>query len=150
GDDPAAMHRAMAATMGEAVAEIERIQAYARAHGMRARPRWPMIVMATPKGWTGPKEVDGHAVEGTARAHQVPFDVGRNPEHLAMLDRWLRSYHPEQLFDARGRLVPELADLPPQGDRRMSANPHANGGLLRKELRMPDFASYAVQVSAPG
>ncbi|HEX8794184.1 MAG TPA: phosphoketolase family protein [Polyangiaceae bacterium] len=150
GDDPAAMHRAMAATMDEAIAEIGRIQADARARGFERRPRWPMIVMRTPKGWTGPKQVDGVPVEGTFRAHQVPFDVGHNPEHLALLERWLKSYHPEQLFDARGRLVPELAELPPKGDRRMSANPHANGGLLRKELKMPDFAEYAVDVPAPG
>jgi xylulose-5-phosphate/fructose-6-phosphate phosphoketolase len=150
GDDPPVVHRAMAAAMDEAMSEISRIQAEARAHGFRRRPRWPMIVMATPKGWTGPAKVDGVQVEGTFRAHQVPFDVGRNPEHLALLERWLKSYRPEELFDARGRLAPELAELPPKGDRRMSANPHANGGLLRKELKMPDFAAYAVDVPAPG
>ena len=150
GDDPPVVHRAMAAAMDDVVSEIRRIQTDARANGFKRRPRWPMIVMATPKGWTGPKQVDGVQIEGTFHAHQVPFDVGRNPEHLALLDRWLKSYRPEQLFDARGRLAPELAELPPKGDRRMSANPHANGGLLRKELKMPDFASYAVDVPEPG
>jgi xylulose-5-phosphate/fructose-6-phosphate phosphoketolase len=150
GHEPAEMHRAMAAAFDDAIDTIGRIQADARARGFTRRPRWPMIVLSTPKGWTGPKEVDGLAVEGTFRAHQVPFDVGSNPEHLARLEQWMKSYGPEQLFDARGRLVTELAALPPAGDRRMSANPRANGGLLRKELRMPDFASYAVQIHAPG
>ena len=150
GDDPAVVHRAIAAALDDVVADIRRIQPDARANGFKRRPRWPMIVMRTPKGWTGPKQVDGVQVEGTFRAHQVPFDVGRNPEHLAMLEAWLQSYRPEELFDARGRLAPELAELPPKGDRRMGANPHANGGLLRKELEMPDFASYAVDVPEPG
>jgi xylulose-5-phosphate/fructose-6-phosphate phosphoketolase len=150
GDDPAVMHEKMAAALDDAVAEIARIQDDARARGFQRRPRWPMIVLRTPKGWTGPKEVDGVPVEGTWRAHQVPFDVGRDPDRLAMLERWMKSYHPEELFDARGHLLPELAALAPKGDRRMSANPHANGGLLRKDLRMPDFSTYAVAVPSPG
>jgi xylulose-5-phosphate/fructose-6-phosphate phosphoketolase len=109
-----------------------------------------MIVLRSPKGWTGPKKVDGVQVEGTFHAHQVPFEIGRDPERLAMLERWMKSYHPEELFDARGRLVDALAQLPPKGARRMSANPHANGGLLRKDLRLPDFRAYAVAVPRPG
>ncbi|HUK12158.1 MAG TPA: phosphoketolase family protein, partial [Thermoanaerobaculaceae bacterium] len=119
--------------------------------GVAARPRWPMIVLRTPKGWTGPKVVDGQQVEGTYRAHQVPLaDPRANPEHLKALEAWLRSYRPEELFDAGGRLRPELAALAPEGDRRMGANPHANGGVLLHELRMPDFRDYAVKVPAPG
>ena len=150
GDDPADMHRKMAAALDEATAEIARIQSDARVRGVRTRPCWPMIVLRSPKGWTGPKEVDGHRVEGTFRAHQVPFDVGRDPKRLAMLSAWMKSYRPEELFDAQGRLMAELAELAPKGERRMSANPHANGGLLRKELRMPEFAAYAVSVPSPG
>ncbi len=150
GDDPEQMHPKMAATLDEVVAEIARIQADARASGFKRRPRWPMIVLRTPKGWTGPKEVDGVPIEGTQRAHQVPFEVGRDPERLALLERWMKSYRPEELFDPRGRPVTELRELAPAGDRRMGANPHANGGLLRKDLRMPDFTTYAVQVPAPG
>jgi xylulose-5-phosphate/fructose-6-phosphate phosphoketolase len=150
GDDPAVMHEKMAAALDDVVAEIARIQDDARARGFQRRPRWPMIVLRTPKGWTGPKEVDGVPVEGTWRAHQVPFDVGHDPDRLALLERWMKSYRPEELFDTRGRLVPELAALAPKGDRRMSANPHANGGLLRKDLRIPDFTTYAVSVPAPG
>ena len=150
GDDPADMHRKMAAALDEATAEISRIQGDARVRGVHTRPCWPMIVLRSPKGWTGPKEVDGHRVEGTFRAHQVPFDVGSNPKRLAMLDQWMKSYRPEELFDQQGRFLPELAALAPKGERRMSANPHANGGLLRKELRMPEFPAYAVSVPSPG
>jgi xylulose-5-phosphate/fructose-6-phosphate phosphoketolase len=150
GDDPAEMHRKMAAALDDTIGEIARIQADARSNGFRQRPRWPMIVLRTPKGWTGPKEVDGVPIEGTFRAHQVPIEIGHNPKHLVVLEAWMKSYRPQDLFDARGRLVAELATLPPAGDRRMSANPHANGGLLRKDLRMPDFRTYAVSVPAPG
>jgi xylulose-5-phosphate/fructose-6-phosphate phosphoketolase len=151
GDDPARMHQAMAATLDDVIAEIVRIQADARARGVRERPRWPMIVLRSPKGWTGPKEVDGVPIEGTFRAHQVPLaGLAENPKHLAMLEAWMKSYKPEELFDAHGALVAELAALPPRGERRMSANPHANGGLLRKDLRMPDFRAYAVDVPSPG
>ena len=147
GDDPAVMHQAMAATLDAAIAEIRAIQAAARGRGSSDRPRWPMIVLRTPKGWTCPKEIDGHKTEGSWRAHQVPVaDVRRNPAHLKLLEDWLRSYGPEALFDAQGRLVAELRELAPTGDRRMSANPHANGGVLRKDLRMPDFRDYAVDV----
>jgi xylulose-5-phosphate/fructose-6-phosphate phosphoketolase len=156
GHEPEAMHRQMAAALDEALAEIREIQRRARAAGGAAgdasdRPRWPVLVLATPKGWTGPKVVDGLPVEGTFRAHQVPLDdPGRNPEHLAQLEGWLRSYRPEELFDAVGRLRPELAGLAPCGERRMGANPHANGGLLLRDLRLPDFAAYAVEVPSPG
>ncbi|MFZ5620917.1 MAG: phosphoketolase family protein [Pseudomonadota bacterium] len=147
GDDPAVMHQAMAATLDAAIAEIRAIQEAARGRGSSDRPRWPMIVLRTPKGWTCPKEIDGHKTEGSWRAHQVPVaDVRRNPAHLKLLEDWLRSYGPEALFDAEGRLVAELRELAPTGDRRMSANPHANGGVLRKDLRMPDFRDYAVDV----
>src|SRR5207247_2519790 len=130
--------------------EIEEIQGKARKHGNPVRPRWPMIVLRTPKGWTGPKEVDGLPVEGTWRSHQVPVDNPSKPEHLRVLDQWLRSYRPEELFDADGALVHELAGLAPKGQRRMSANPHANGGELLQELRLPDFRTYAVKVEKPG
>jgi len=151
GDDPAAMHQAMAAATEASVLEIRRIQAEARASGVAARARWPMIVLRSPKGWTGPKHVDGHRIEGTWRAHQVPLAAVReNPEHLRALEAWLRSYRPEELFDADGRLVAPLRALAPRGARRMSANPHANGGLLRRALRLPDFRDYAVAVPEPG
>ena len=151
GDDPRAMHPAMAAALDGALDEIAQLQHEARAKGFTHRPPWPMIVLRSPKGWTGPKEVDGVPVEGTFRAHQVPLDAVRtNPKHLSMLEAWMKSYRPEELFDTQGRLMPELAALPPKGGRRMSANPHANGGLLRKELRMPDFRTYAVHVPSPG
>jgi xylulose-5-phosphate/fructose-6-phosphate phosphoketolase len=151
GDDPAEMHPKMAAALDDVVDEIARVQAEARARsGPPRRPRWPMIVLRTPKGWTGPKQIEGVPIEGTWRAHQVPIEVGRDPKHLALLEQWMKSYRPEELFDARGRPLPELVELPPRGDRRMSANPHANGGLLRKDLRMPDFTAYAVPVPAPG
>ncbi|HLI56294.1 MAG TPA: phosphoketolase family protein, partial [Actinomycetota bacterium] len=153
GSDPLAMHQQMAAVMGEAIDEIQRIQQAARATRGEApeRPRWPAIVLRTPKGWTGPKVVDGLPVEGTFRAHQVPLDAVRtNPDHLAQLEAWMRSYRPEELFDEAGRPRPELTALAPQGRRRMGANPHANGGLVRRDLSMPGFTSYAVEVSRPG
>ncbi|HEX6472158.1 MAG TPA: phosphoketolase family protein [Streptosporangiaceae bacterium] len=152
GDDPAMMHRLMADTLDTAMDEIAAIQAAARAPGGTAeRPRWPMIVLRSPKGWTGPKEVDGLPVEGTWRSHQVPLaKVRENPAHLAELERWLRSYRPDELFDESGRLIPELRALAPAGDRRMSANPHANGGLLLRPLILPDFRDYAVPVDEPG
>jgi len=151
GDDPMEMHQRMAEALDEVVGEIQRIQAHARALSDATRPRWPMIVLRTPKGWTGPKTVDSVAIEGTFRAHQVPLaGLATVPGHLGLLEAWMKSYAPEELFDADGRLAPELADLPPRGDRRMSANPHANGGLLRRELEMPDFRAYAVEVPAPG
>jgi xylulose-5-phosphate/fructose-6-phosphate phosphoketolase len=153
GDDPLTMHQKMAATMEECVLDIRRIQSEARqsANGHVVRPRWPMIVLRSPKGWTGPKEVDGHKVEGFWRSHQVPLaGVHDNPAHLAQLEEWLRSYHPDELFDERGRLVTELRALSPKGARRMGANPHANGGLIRKALRLPDFRDYAIRLEKPG
>jgi xylulose-5-phosphate/fructose-6-phosphate phosphoketolase len=151
GDDPALMHQKMAATLEVCVLEIRRIQQEARASGKPTRPRWPMIVLRSPKGWTGPKDVDGHRVEGFWRAHQVPLSgLHESPAHLKQLERWLRSYKPEELFDQRGRLIPELRALSPKGARRMGSNPHANGGTLRKPLRMPDFRDYAIKVDAPG
>src|SRR5438034_4342561 len=151
GDDPMTTHRMMAATLDKIVNEIQRIQRDARQHGFKQRPRWPMIILRTPKGWTGPKTVDGVAIEGTFRAHQVPIaDFEAKPQHLKILERWLKSYKPGDLFDANGRLIAELAELAPEGDRRMGANPHANGGLLLRELKMPDFRDYAVAVSQPG
>jgi xylulose-5-phosphate/fructose-6-phosphate phosphoketolase len=150
GDDPMSVHRSMAVTLENCVMEIRDIQRRARESGEPFRPHWPMIVLRTPKGWTGPKEVDGHKVEGFWRAHQVPLaGVRDNPDHLRQLEAWLRSYRPEKLFDARGRLIPELRALAPKGTRRMSANPHANGGLLRRALRMPDFRDYATGVARP-
>ena len=151
GSEPEQMHHAMASTMEACVLEIRRIQTEARTSGQSKRARWPMIVLRSPKGWTGPKEVDGHKVEGFWRAHQVPLaGVRENPEHLKMLEAWLRSYKPQELFDNNGRLVPELKALAPTGSRRMSANPHANGGLVRRALRIPDFRSYAIEVKEPG
>ncbi len=151
GDDPQEMHQLMAATLDTVVTEIKRIQHEARTNGFNERPRWPMIILRSPKGWTGPKVVDGQPVEGTFRAHQVPVeDFAIKPEHLKILEAWLKSYQPEELFDKSGRLIPELADLAPKGERRMGANPNANGGLLLKELKMPDFRDYAVKVSEPG
>ena len=151
GDDPATVHQSLAATLDRAVDEIGEIQRRARSGGRVERPRWPMIVLRTPKGWTGPSRVDGKQVEGTFRAHQVPIsEVRDNPEHLAELERWLRSYRPEELFDATGGPVAEVADLPPTGDRRMSANPVANGGRLLRDLELPDFRDYAVDVPTPG
>ena len=151
GDEPEPVHRQLAATLDEVVEEIQSIQRRARQDGDLTRPRWPVIVLATPKGWTGPKTVDGVPVEGTFRAHQVPVaDVRANPAHLALLEEWLRSYRPGELFGADGALVGELAALAPNGHRRMSDNPHANGGLLLRDLDLPDFRDYAVQVSHPG
>src|ERR1700680_3995727 len=151
GSDPAAMHQRMAATLDEVTEEIAEIQHRARSQGELSRPRWPMIVLRTPKGWTGPKEVDGLPAEGSFRSHQVPLaDLGSKPEHLAQLEAWLRSYEPEELFDERGALRPELAALAPAGELRMGANPHANGGLLLRELEMPDFRDYGVEVPRPG
>jgi len=151
GSDPEVMHQRMAAVMEHCVTEIRKIQQAARAGGTLERPRWPMIVLRSPKGWTGPKEVDGHKVEGFWRAHQVPLaGVKENPAHLKQLEDWLRSYKPEELFDANGRLISELKELAPKGVRRMSASPHANGGLLRKALRLPDFREYGVKVDKPG
>jgi xylulose-5-phosphate/fructose-6-phosphate phosphoketolase len=151
GDDPATVHRAMADTLDRVVADIRRIQHDARSGGRETRPRWPMIVLATPKGWTGPKQVDGQRVEGTFRSHQVPLAAPRsNADQLAQLEAWLRSYGPDALFDGRGRLREELSALAPTGRRRMGANPHANGGALLCDLRLPDFRGYAVQVPEPG
>jgi xylulose-5-phosphate/fructose-6-phosphate phosphoketolase len=150
GDDPAEVHQAMAATLDDAVGEIRRLQADAREGGARERPRWPMIVLRTPKGWTGPKEVDGHPVEGHFRSHQVPLSqLAKRPDHLAALEEWMHSYRPEELFDEEGALRPELRELAPQGERRMSANPHANGGLLLRDLELPDFRRYAVDLERP-
>jgi len=151
GDDPAVVHQQLAQAFDDALDEIARIQRAAREEGATQRPRWPLIVLATPKGWTGPEEVDGQPSEGTWRSHQVPLaNVKDNPEHLRQLEEWLRSYRPEELFDDTGALIPELASLPPTGERRMSANPRANGGLLLQPLRLPDFADYAVPVDKPG
>ena len=154
GDDPAAMHRKMADTLEQAIGDIRAHQKAARNSKNSkklSRPRWPMIVLRSPKGWTGPKEIKGHKVEGSWRSHQVPLaDVRNNPAELKLLEGWLRSYKPDELFDANGRLMPELKALAPAKDRRMSANPHANGGLLRKELKLPDFRDYAVKVAAHG
>ena len=150
GDDPAIMHQAMAETLEKAILEIRQIQQQARASGNPERPRWPMIILRTPKGWTCPKEVDGHRVEGFWRAHQVPvLDVQSNAGHLAIVEKWMRSYKPEELFDERGSLLPELKELAPTGERRMTANPHANGGRLLKPLSLPNFRDYAVQFDRP-
>jgi xylulose-5-phosphate/fructose-6-phosphate phosphoketolase len=151
GDDPDILHPWMAATLDTILEEIAAIQKNARENGVTTRPQWPMIVLRTPKGWTGPKVVDGKQVEGTHRSHQVPLSgLAKNPEHLKQLEEWLRSYRPEELFDERGSLIPELAELAPKEERRMGANPHANGGLLLRDLRMPDFRKYAVAVEKPG
>ncbi|MDE2065257.1 MAG: phosphoketolase family protein [Bradyrhizobium sp.] len=152
GDDPPLMHRLMADALDVALASIRSIQQDARTHSAALhRPKWPMIVLRSPKGWTGPKEVDGLKVEGFWRAHQVPIANPRvNPDHLKLLEQWMRSYEPEKLFDANGRLVPELQALAPAGHRRMGANPHANGGLLKRELKVPDFRAYALDVTYPG
>jgi xylulose-5-phosphate/fructose-6-phosphate phosphoketolase len=150
-DDHADVHRRFAAVLDEALDRIAELQRRARDDRSSPRPRWPMIVLRSPKGWTGPREVDGLPVEATWRSHQVPMtDVRSNPEHLQLLEEWLQSYEPEELFDEQGRLVPDLAELPPRGDQRMSANPHANGGLLLRDLDLPDFRDYAVEVKSPG
>jgi xylulose-5-phosphate/fructose-6-phosphate phosphoketolase len=151
GEEPAAMHQKMAATLDAVLAEIKAIQAHARERNDATRPRWPMIVMRTPKGWTGPKEVDGQKTEGYWRSHQVPLaGLADNPEHVRLLEQWMRSYHPEELFDEQGRLLPSLRALAPSGTRRMGDNPHTNGGILLKNLRIPDFRDYAIDVPAPG
>ena len=140
----------MAATLDAVLEEIASIQNVARGGEDIVCPQWPMIILRSPKGWTGPKTVDGLKVEGTWRSHQVPIPDMATPEHVKLLEDWMRSYRPQELFDADGWLRPEIAALAPEGDRRMSANPHANGGLLRRELVMPDFADYAVTVAQPG
>ncbi|MGD7033588.1 phosphoketolase [Methylotuvimicrobium buryatense] len=150
GEDPMAMHQLMAATLDTVVGEIQRIQTEARANGFKKRPNWPMIILRSPKGWTGPKEVDDKPTEGTFRSHQVPMGDMSEAGHVKILEKWLKSYHPKQLFDKTGKLVAELAELAPAGERRMSANPHANGGLLLQQLHLPDFHDYEVKVSKPG
>jgi xylulose-5-phosphate/fructose-6-phosphate phosphoketolase len=151
GDEPELMHRQMATTLDTVIEEIRAIQRDARTNGVTSRPLWPMIVLKTPKGWTGPKEVDGKKTEGSWRSHQVPFaDLAANPERLLLLEQWLKGYRPEELFDAQGALVPDIRALAPRGPRRMGANPHANGGLLLKDLRLPDFRDYAVALPQPG
>ena len=150
GDDPMKMHQLMAATLDVVVADIRRTQREARTKGFKARPRWPMIILRSPKGWTGPKVVDGKKTEGSWRSHQVPMGEMSRPGHVKILEKWMRSYRPQELFDKAGKLRSELADLAPKGERRMSANPHANGGLLLRELRLPDFGDYAVKVLKPG
>ncbi len=150
GDDPATMHRLMAQTLEQCYADIKAIQQDARRSGKPVRPSWPMIILRSPKGWTGPTVVDGHQVEGTWRAHQVPLTgVRENPEHLAQLVAWLQSYRPGELFDESGKLVASLKALAPVGNRRMSANPHANGGQVRRPLDLPDFRTYAIKVAHP-
>jgi xylulose-5-phosphate/fructose-6-phosphate phosphoketolase len=150
GDEPEKVHRQLAATLDTVVADIKQIQVDARTKGITKRPRWPMIVLRTPKGWTCPKEIDGKKCEGYWRAHQVPMADMDTPEHVRILEGWMKSYKPEELFDASGRLEPDLAELAPSGHRRMSDNPHANGGLLLKDLKLPDFRSYAVEAPSPG
>jgi xylulose-5-phosphate/fructose-6-phosphate phosphoketolase len=150
GDDPVGVHQLLASTLDMIVAEIKDIQDTARGKGFRKRPKWPMIILRTPKGWTGPKVVDGLPVEGTFRSHQVPVTDFEQPEHLKILEQWLKSYKAGELFDKNGRLIPDLAELAPKGERRMGANPHSNGGLLLKELKLPDFRDYAVKVVKPG
>ncbi len=151
GDEPLAMHQQMAATLDAVIGEIRAIQQRARTGGVIERPRWPMIILKSPKGWTGPKEVDGQKTEGSWRSHQVPFgELAEKPAHLKLLEQWLKSYRPEELFDERGALRPELAALAPKGTRRMGASPHANGGQLLRDLRLPDFRDYAVDVPQPG
>ena len=151
GDDPALLHQEMAATLDQVMADIRSFQSDARSSGFTRRPAWPMIVLRTPKGWSGPKEVDGKKTEGSWRSHQVPLSrLAEDPAHLQVLEAWLKSYRPEELFDDAGRLVSELADLAPHGERRMSANPHANGGLLLRDLKVPDFRDYAVDLPSPG
>jgi len=151
GEEPMRMHQAMAAALDEATEEILRVRERARAKGDATRPRWPMIVLRSPKGWTGPKEVDGRPTEGTWRSHQVPLSApASRPDHRTLLEKWMKGYRPEELFDEQGRLKSELAALAPEGNRRMGANPHANGGVLLRDLRMPDFREYAVEVPSPG
>ena len=146
GDDPMTMHKLMAEAMDTAIEKIKAIQDHARKNNDPERPKWPMIVLRTPKGWTGPKVVDGQQIEGSFRAHQVPISMENPKEHLPLLQKWLESYRPQELFDENGRLIPELAELAPKGNARLGANPHANGGLLLKDLRLPDFRSYGIEV----
>ncbi len=152
GDDPTLMHQKMATTLDRAIAQIHQIKSDAAINKITERPRWPMIILRSPKGWTGPKEVDGFKIEGNFRAHQIPLAVSSSapPEHLQLLENWMKSYKPDELFDEMGKLKPELQELAPKGERRMGANPHANGGQLLRELRLPDFRDYAVTVEAPG
>ena len=151
GREPDVMHQLMAGTLDTVIAEIRSIQHKARLQGVTERPVWPMIILRTPKGWTGPRVVDGKPVEDTWRAHQVPLaELATKPEHLRLLEEWMKSYRAEELFDHSGKLIPELAELAPKGNSRMGANPHANGGLLLKDLVMPDFRDYSVQVVKPG
>ncbi|MEG4026502.1 phosphoketolase family protein [Microcoleus sp. S13C4] len=151
GSDPETMHQLMAATLDTAIGEIKAIQEKARTEGYSGRPQWPMIVMKTPKGWTGPKEVDGKKTEDYWRSHQVPLsEMASKPGHVQLLEDWMKSYKPEELFDEKGKLIPELAELAPKGSRRMGANPHANGGLLLRDLKMPEFEDFAVDVQKPG
>jgi xylulose-5-phosphate/fructose-6-phosphate phosphoketolase len=151
GDDPKIMHQLMAATLDRVIAEIQEIQKEARTNGFSRRAPFPMIILRSPKGWTGPKSVDGLPTENSFRSHQVPLaELSSNPEHLKLLEEWMRSYEPEELFDEDGKLIAELAELAPTGERRMGANPHANGGLLLKDLKMPDFREYAIEIAKPG
>jgi xylulose-5-phosphate/fructose-6-phosphate phosphoketolase len=152
GSDPELMHEAMATVLDQAIEHIKQIKQEAAGQDNPERPRWPMIVLRSPKGWTGPKVIDGHKIEGNFRSHQVPLSVSASapPEHLQLLEEWLKSYKPEELFDEKGKLLQEIADLAPEGDRRMGANPHANGGQLLRDLHMPDFRNYAVEVTSPG
>ena len=150
GEDPKDVHQQMAATLDAVIAEIKSIQQDARSNGFKQRPRWPMIVLRTPKGWTGPKAIDGKPVENTFRSHQVPMSDMDKPEHIKILEQWMKSYKPEELFDKTGKLIPELAELAPKSSCRMGANLHANGGILLRDLRMPDFRDYAVKVPQPG
>jgi xylulose-5-phosphate/fructose-6-phosphate phosphoketolase len=152
GSEPEVMHQLMAAALDEAINQIKQIKHDAFEHENETRPRWPMIVLRSPKGWTGPKEVDNHKIEGTFRSHQIPLSVSASApkDHLQQLENWMKSYKPEELFDEQGRLIPELAELAPKGERRMGANPHANGGILLKDLRMPGFREYAVEVPLHG
>ena len=150
GDDPKEMHQLMAATLDSVVADIQRIQRAARQNGFKHRPPWPMIILRSPKGWSGPKEVDGKLSTGTSRSHQVPMGEMSHPGHVKILEKWMKSYRPGELFDKTGKLRSELAELAPKGERRMSANPRANGGLLLRDLRLPDFRDYAVKVARPG
>ncbi|MCZ6625424.1 MAG: phosphoketolase family protein, partial [Deltaproteobacteria bacterium] len=151
GSDPEVMHRIMAETLDTVIAEIKAIQRDARTKGIVKRPRWPMIILRTPKGWTGPKKVDGLKTEDSWRSHQVPLsEMATKPDHVKLLEEWMKSYKHEELFDENGKLVPKLAELAPKGHRRMGANPHTNGGILLKDLKMPDFREYAVNVPKPG
>lgn len=151
GDDPELMHQLMAATLDQVIKDIQEIQGNARSKNNASRPRWPMIVLNSPKGWTGPKVVDGLQVEGSFRAHQIPLSIdSEHPHHLGLLEQWLKSYKPEELFDEKGRLRPELAELIPRPERRMGANPHTNGGLVLQDLHMPDFRNYEVHIPSPG